>query len=123
VARVRHVGVDTTVGTVCASSLLWCLVDLDVLDDEVGGVEALGVGVGFGVFEEPEEEFSRLNGPTGTGDAHLLALCASTSSSSVASHWDRLLVLLDVSEEVQGALELHAIDGLGCFAGVFERDT
>jgi hypothetical protein len=60
-------------GTVCTSSLLWCLVDLDVLDDEVGGVEALGVGVGFGVLEEPEEELGRLNWPAGTGNAHLLA--------------------------------------------------
>jgi hypothetical protein len=63
----------TTMGTVCASSLLWCLVDLDVLDDEVGCVEALGVGIRFGVLEETEEELSGLNWPAGTGDAHLLA--------------------------------------------------
>lgn len=59
--------------TVCASSLLRCLVDLDVLDDEVGGIEALGVGIGFGVLEETEEELGGLDWPAGTGDAHLLA--------------------------------------------------
>lgn len=40
----------TTVGTVCPSSLLGGLVDLDVLDDEVAGVETLGIGVGLGVL-------------------------------------------------------------------------
>ena len=31
--------------TVCTAALLGCLVDLDVLDDQVAGVEAFGVGV------------------------------------------------------------------------------
>lgn len=42
----------TTVGTVCATTLLGCLVYLDVLDDQVAGVETLGVCVGFGILEE-----------------------------------------------------------------------
>jgi hypothetical protein len=33
VARVAHVGVDSTVSSVCSTSLFWGLVDLDVLDD------------------------------------------------------------------------------------------
>ena len=44
-------------GAVCTSSLLGSLIDLDVLDDEVGCVEALGIGVGFGVFQKADEEF------------------------------------------------------------------
>lgn len=63
----------TTVSTVCASSLLRGLVDLDVLDDQVAGVEAFGVGVGFGVAEETEEEFGRLDGPASFGDTECLA--------------------------------------------------
>lgn len=35
----------TTVSTVGATALLGCLVDLDVLDDQIAGVEAFGVGV------------------------------------------------------------------------------
>lgn len=73
VARVGHVRVDTTVGTVCAAALLGGLVDLDVLDDQVGGVETLGVGVGFGVLEEIEEELGGLDGPAGLGDTEWLA--------------------------------------------------
>lgn len=38
--------------TVCASSLLGGLVDLDVLDDEVASVETLSIGIGLGVPQE-----------------------------------------------------------------------
>ena len=59
--------------TVCAATLLRGLVDLDVLDNEVGGVETLGVGVGLGVLEEREKELSALGGPAGLGDTESLA--------------------------------------------------
>jgi hypothetical protein len=65
VARVRHVGVDTTVSTVCSTALLGGLVDLDVLDNQVGGVEALGIGIGFGVLEKTEKELGGLDWMTG----------------------------------------------------------
>ena len=60
-------------GTVCPPPLLRGLVDLDVLDNQVAGVEALGVGVGLSVLEETEEEVGRLDGPPGAGNAELLA--------------------------------------------------
>jgi hypothetical protein len=62
-----------TMGTVCASSLLGCLVDLDVLDDEGGGVEAFGVCIGFGVAEKTEKELGGLDGPASFGDTELFA--------------------------------------------------
>ena len=76
-----HVGVDATVSTVCASSLLGGLVDLDVLNDEVAGVETLSIGVGLGVLQETEQELGRLDGPAGAGDTELLSYLASTVSS------------------------------------------
>ena len=60
-------------GTVCASPLLWGLVDLDVLDDQVASIETLGVGVGLGVLEQTEKELGGLDGPAGLGDTELLA--------------------------------------------------
>ena len=60
-------------GTVCASPLLGGLVDLDVLDDQVAGIETLGVGVGLGVLEQTEKELGGLDGPAGLGDTELLA--------------------------------------------------
>ena len=59
--------------TVCASSLLGGLVDLDVLDDQVAGIETLGIGVGLGVLEETEQVLSGLDGPSSLGDTELLA--------------------------------------------------
>lgn len=44
-----------------------------MLDDEVAGVEALGVGVGFSVLEEANEELGGLDGPAGLGDTESLA--------------------------------------------------
>lgn len=133
-------------GTVRASSLLWCLVDLDVLDDQVAGVKTLGVGVGLGVLEEREEELGGLDWPAGLGDTELLAcvsfheyfvlfsyvcilaagrltLCGATSAPGIASHWDCLDVSLDVLEVCYGAAELPSIDGLRGLAGVLERHT
>lgn len=63
----------TTVSTVCASSLLWCLVDLDVGDNEGGGVETLNVGVGDSVLEETEEELGGLLWPASLGGTELLS--------------------------------------------------
>lgn len=60
-ARVGHVRVDATVGTVCAATLLGSLVDLDVLDDELLKIETLGIGVGLGVLEQVEQELGGLD--------------------------------------------------------------
>lgn len=89
VAGVRHVGVDATVGTVSAAALLGGLVDLDVLDDQVAGVEALGICVGLGVLEETEEELGRLHGPPGTGDTPLLAYCSESNQHDVLQEISR----------------------------------
>lgn len=78
---IRTVRVDPSVSTVCASPLLRRLVDLDVLDDQVAGVEALGIGVGLGVLEQAEQELGRLDGPAGLADAELLA-CGNHNQTS-----------------------------------------
>jgi len=120
VAGVGHVRVDTTVGTVCPSSLLGSLVDLDVLDNKSTGVETLGISVGLSVLEETEEELGGLLGPSSLGDTELLALGGATSAAGVSSHGDGLLVLLNVLEEGNSALKLPAVDGLGGLASVLE---
>lgn len=50
-------------------------------------------------------------------------LSGAASAASISSHGDRLLVLLDVLEELDGAVELPAVDGLRRLAGVLVRDT
>ena len=60
-------------GSVGSAALLGGLVDLDVLDNQVAGIETLGIGVGLGVLQELQEELGGLDGPAGTGDTPLLA--------------------------------------------------
>ena len=54
----------TTVSTVCATTLLRSLVDLNMLDDQGAGVKTFGVGVGFGVFEQAQQKLSRFDWPS-----------------------------------------------------------
>ena len=82
----RKENTDTTVSTVCATTLLGCLVDLDVLDDQIAGIKTLGVCVGFGVLEETEEELGRLDRPAGTRDTKLFACCYEHCQCAVLSH-------------------------------------
>lgn len=82
-AGVALVGVDTTMGTVCAAAgfLLhktvmsyavdqmaqvqthWGLLNNNALDGEVLNINALAVGVGFGILQEAGDELHRLHGP------------------------------------------------------------
>ena len=69
-----HVGVDPTVGTVRSPAHVGSAVDLDVVDDEVVGVEALVLGVGLRVLQEVEEELGGLLGPATLGGSVNLSL-------------------------------------------------
>ncbi|KAL8637115.1 MAG: hypothetical protein Q9228_005581 [Teloschistes exilis] len=116
--------------TICPTALFRRLVDLDVFDDEVSGVETLGVGVCFCVFEEAEEEFGGFDGPAGFGDAELFAcfgdqltLRSPSSTPSISPHRHRLGMPNDIVQVCDGALELPAVNGLGGFTGVFEGDA
>ena len=59
--------------TVCSSALLGGLVDLDVLNDQIAGIEALGICVCLCVLEEAKKEFGRLDWPPSSRDTELLA--------------------------------------------------
>ena len=47
--------------SVRSTSLLGGLVHLDMLDDEVSSIKAFDIGIGFGVLEKSEKEFSRFD--------------------------------------------------------------
>jgi len=123
VARIGHVWIDSTMGTVCPSSLLRSLVDLDVGDDELFGIETLRVGVGFSVLEETEEEFGRLLWPTTKSRTEMFGLSRSSSATVESSHGDTLLLLPDVLEVDESPGELHAADGLSGLTSVLEGHT
>lgn len=62
--------------TIRSTTLLWSLVDLDMLDNEITRVKTLGIGIGFGVVQEVQEELGGFNGPPSSCDAECFAcLC------------------------------------------------
>lgn len=65
----------STVSTVCSSALLWCLVDLDVLDNEVSSIKTLGVRIRLCVLQETEEKLGGLDWPSCARDTELLSYC------------------------------------------------
>lgn len=53
----------------------------------------------------------------------LHTLCAATSATSISSHGNTFLQLLDILEVLDRTLNLPAVDGLSSLAGVLEADT
>merc|ERR1711981_577390 len=129
VARVRHEWIDSTVGAVRSSTVLWRLVDADVFDVEAVDVETLEFGVGLGVSQELEEVLARLFWPSTLAGLHawrareLLGLGASADTAVEADEADASLVLDDILEVALSLAKVHALDHLGRFAGVLEVNT
>jgi hypothetical protein len=95
-------GVDSTysaVSTVSASPLLGSLVDLNVLDEEVAGIEAFGIGIGLGVLEQIEKELGGLDRPAGLGDTELLA-CGGFKSVLTLSQFPSSTPILNLPSQV-----------------------
>merc|ERR1712223_217800 len=59
-----HVWVDTTVSSVCSSSLLSSSVDLDMVDDESINVKAFNFGIGFSILQHTENDLTRFFWPS-----------------------------------------------------------
>ena len=70
----RHVGVDPSVGPVGPPPHVRGPVHLDVLDDQVVGVQSLVLGVGLRVLQKVEKELAGLGRPAALGGAVNLGL-------------------------------------------------
>jgi hypothetical protein len=51
------------VSTVCPAALLLSALDLNVVDNQLGDVLALDLGVALGILHQVEQELARLLGP------------------------------------------------------------
>lgn len=96
-------------GTVCSSSLLWSLVDLDVLDDKCLLVKTLGVCIAFGVLQQAEQKGGTLFGPSALSDTPYLCLGASSNSSVEAAERNTLLLFLDIFQKSLCLLQGHSL--------------
>lgn len=61
----------TTVSTVGASAAFRSLVDLDVFDNKVAGVETLGVGIGLSILQKTKQLLGGFHRPTRLGNTEL----------------------------------------------------
>lgn len=62
-----------TMCTIGTAALFRCLVDLNMLDDQIARIKAFCIGVCFGIFEETEEKLGGFYGPTCAGDSELFS--------------------------------------------------
>lgn len=122
-AGVRVETVDTTEGTVSSAATEGGLVDLDVGNDKVLDVEALGVGVGLGVLEELSNELNGLNGPAGVSGAELFALRGAADVTVVLAEGNGALLLRNSGKVLQSSLEVLTSNGLSGGLGVLKADT
>jgi hypothetical protein len=95
-------------------------VDLDVLDDQVVGVQSLVLGVGLCVLQQVEKELARLGRPAALGGAVNLGLSVSAYTSHESSEGNDFLLCDDILEILGGSVEGHLLDGLGRLTGVLE---
>lgn len=89
-------------------------------------IQALSVA-DMAVGLAPHHHFSEYPMSPVTGCVRLCrivrTLRSTADGASVAAEGDDLLLLLDVLKELDGALQLPAVDGLGGLAGVLERNS
>jgi hypothetical protein len=126
VAWAAHVRVDSAMSSVRATSLFWCLVDLDVLDDQVSSVKALDIGVGFGVLKESEEEFGGFDWMTGSRDTELFTCRGRMVSNSLRSEfffqWESMRFQVDtVSSQIRTHGAKREKEALGRFLFAMAR--
>lgn len=120
VARGAHEGGDATVGTVGAAVGAGSLIDLNVLDDHLGGLETLGDGVGLSVLEEGQHGGDGLARPATLGLLELLSLGGAADLTGVAAEGDAAGLGEDLAVELLGLAEGHAIDDVSSVEGVLE---
>jgi hypothetical protein len=115
-----HVGTDSTVGSVSASSHIGGLVAVGVGDLDLLGVEALGLAVSLQVAKQVQEGLGGLLGPEAlvTGGLELLGLGVSASSSTVLGEGDSLLVSQNVLQEQLSSLQSHTLKNASDLTGV-----
>jgi hypothetical protein len=120
VARAAHVWANTTMGTEGAATHAGGLVDLDVLDDHLGGVKTLLDGVGLSVLEEAHQSSDGLTRPATLGLTPLLSLGGAANLAVVALEGDATGLGEDLAVQLLGLAEGHALDDVGSLEGVLE---
>lgn len=93
VARVRHVGVDTSMSTVSTTPLFLGLIHLDVRDVERIHIKTLHLGIALSILKQIKDELCWLNRPASlTIGVPVLRLSGSSNTTTEATEGNSLLV-------------------------------
>lgn len=117
------VSVNSTVGSVSSSSLLWGLVDLDVGNLQLSNIQTLSLSVGLSVLQQVLDVVDRLGRPSSLLNTPLLTLSSSTDGVSESSERNGSLVVQNILQVLLSSLQVPTVDGLGSLSGVLERDS
>lgn len=109
--------------TVCSSSLLGCLVDLNMRDDQRVQVQRLCGSVVLDIFQQTQQDLDTLNGPSTHSSSVLLGLGRSADTAVESGERNTLLVLCNIIQISDGLVDVHSLDGVGCFTCVLEVYT
>jgi len=125
VSWVGHVWVNTTVGTVRASALLHSLVNLDVLDDALVGIETLELGVGNNVDKEGLEVCACFDWPSNLTSwcVQVLALCVTAATTGETLEWNSLLACQDVIDVLLRCFHFLTPESMANLTHVLEVNT
>merc|ERR1712223_1029264 len=129
VAWVAHERIDSTVGSVGSSSVLWGFVDGDVFDEKRINIERFKLGVGFSVSEKFQKVFATLFWPSTLAGSHtwsggkLFSLGASADTSVESDERNASFVFDDVFKVFLGFSQVHTFKHFGRFSGVLEVDS
>lgn len=107
----------------CHSSILFVQLSFLQVDIDRSSFQALYENRSSSTFPPIEMASNRLELVTIASTGSSRTLGSAADGAAVAAHGDSLALLLDVLEELDGALELPAVDGLGGLAGVLEGHT
>lgn len=122
--RAGHVGVDTTMGSVCATALVGSLLNLDVCDVKLISVKTLSnSSIALGVLQQTQNVLNALAWPASLCGSEGLGLGGATNASSESAEGDGLLVLENVLQVLFSALQVHAANGHGGLTRVLEVDA
>lgn len=96
---------------------------LNVVNDQVVGIQALVLSIGFGVLEEVKQELGGLLGPTSLAGSVNLGLGVTADTSHEPPEGNDFLLLNHVLEVSDRTVEGHTLDSLGCLAGVLKLNA
>ena len=79
-------------------------IDLNVINDQMIGIQALVLGVALGILQQMEKKFSGLLRPSTLSSAMNFGLGMTTDASHEPAEWDDFLLVDDVLEVGYGTM-------------------